>query len=202
MRPNPADTVVDLYQRHASLWAQSRRRDLFEAPWLDRFLSTLPDGPRAVLDLGCGTGQPMAGWLLAQGCQVTGVDAAPAMIRHARSSLPKARWITADMRALPPMGPFHGILAWHSLFHLTPDDQRALVATLGQLCMPGAALMFTSGPAQGEAMGRLGDQPLFHASLAPADYRAVLHQNGFDVIRHAKNDPACGGATIWLARKV
>jgi nucleoside-diphosphate-sugar epimerase len=42
--------------------------------------------------------------------------------------------------------------------------------------------MFTSGPAQGEAIGSCGDEPLYHASLNPAEYEQLLARNGFMVM--------------------
>jgi hypothetical protein len=38
---------------------------------------------------------------------------------------------------------------------------------------PRAALMFTSGPAQGEAIGQLEGEPLYHASLDPTEYKQL-----------------------------
>ncbi|MDQ0319303.1 hypothetical protein QO002_001441 [Pararhizobium capsulatum DSM 1112] len=61
--------------------------------------------------------------------------------------------------------------------------------------------MFTSGPSHGVAAGSFKGEPLHHASLAPEEYRALLADNGFSVVRHQIEDPDCGGATIWLARK-
>lgn len=105
------------------------------------------------------------------------------------------------MRDLPPLGRFHGLVAWHSFFHLTPQDQRPMFATFSRLSLPGAALLFTSGTTHGEAIGTFEGQPLYHGSLDSAEYCVLLRANGFEVVRHIENDPTCGGATIWLARK-
>ena len=67
---------------------------------------------------------------------------------------------------------------------------------------PNAALMFTSGPAHGEAVGTFEGEPLYHASLAADEYRCLLGRNGFDVVQHVVEDPACGGHTVWLAQAV
>jgi hypothetical protein len=64
---------------------------------------------------------------------------------------------------------------------------------------PRAALMFTSGPAHGEVIGAFEGEPLYHASLDPDEYRALLMAHGFRVVRHVADDPACNGHTIWLA---
>jgi hypothetical protein len=63
----------------------------------------------------------------------------------------------------------------------------------------GAPLMFTSGPEHGEAIGEWIGEPLYHGSLDPADYEALLADNGFTIVERRLRDPECGGATIWLA---
>lgn len=202
MPKSSADTVIDLYQRNATAWLALRGVDLVERDWLDRFLAAMPPDMRQVLDLGCGSGRPIAEYLIGHGCRITGVDGAPAMIDVARTTFPEHGWIAADMRKLPPLGRFHGLIAWHSLFHLKPEDQRPMFEAFRHHSHPGAALLFTSGTTQGEAIGTFAGRPLYHGSLDSDEYRRLLHSNGFDVIRHIEDDPECGGATIWLAKKV
>jgi hypothetical protein len=64
---------------------------------------------------------------------------------------------------------------------------------------PGAALMFTSGAEHGEATGALEGDPVYHASLAPEEYRELLANHGFRVISYVEEDPDCGEHTVWLA---
>ena len=59
-----ADQIVDLYERHAQVWAEARGGPLFEQAWLDRFLSLVPAGGE-ILDIGCGSGEPIAGYFAA-----------------------------------------------------------------------------------------------------------------------------------------
>lgn len=198
---DPAATVLDIYQHHVTAFVALRSTALFERPWLDALLAAMPPGGREVLDIGCGTGAPMAAYLIAKGCHVTGIDGAPAMIERARASFPGHVWISADMRELPELGAFHAVVAWHSFFHLTPEDQRPMFARFGRHCLPGGVLIFTSGTAHGEAIGSFEGRPLYHGSLDSAEYHDLLRANGFDVIRHVETDPDCGGATVWLARK-
>ena len=199
MAPLPREPVFRLYDRHVPLWRKLRRTDLIERAWLDRFLAALPPGP--VLDLGCGNGVPIAAWLIGQGRTLTGVDGAPGLIAEAQIAFPDQTWIIADMRNFETAERFAGILLWHSLFHLSPDDQRHLLARLADLALPGAALMFTSGSADGVSLGEFGGEELYHASLDLAEYRALLDRAGFDILDHVLSDQSCGGATVWLARK-
>jgi hypothetical protein len=61
--------------------------------------------------------------------------------------------------------------------------------------------MFTSGPREGTAIGEFHGEPLYHASLSPDEYHAVLAAQGFAVVRYTPDDPGCGGHTVWLAHK-
>jgi SAM-dependent methyltransferase len=196
-----AGRIPDLYERHAGAFDRLRGRSLFERGWLDRFIAHLP-AERTVLDLGCGTGEPIAQHLIGRGCTVTGVDSSASLIALCRARLPDQDWHVADMRDLALGQSFAGVIAWDSFFHLTADDQRNMFAVFAAHAGKGAVLMFTSGPAAGEAIGTFEGEPLYHASLDPAEYRELLGANGFEEIAHMADDPDCAGHTVWLARRV
>ena len=196
--PSDADTIVPLYDRHAPAFDRMRGRSLFEKSWLDAFAALLPAGGH-VLDIGCGMGEPIARYLIALGLNVTGIDSSPALIAMCERRHPQGTWAAADMRTLSLGRTFDGLIAWDSFFHLTPDDQRAMFPVFRDHAAPRAALMFTSGPAHGEVIGAFEGEPLYHASLDPAEYRVLLETHGFRVVRHVADDPACNGHTIWLA---
>ena len=127
-----------------------------------------------VLDLGCGSGEPIGRYLADRGCGLTGVDTAPEMIEFWKAALPEQSCHVADMRSLSIGRTFDGLLAWNSVFHLCPDDQRRMFPTFRAHAAPGAVLMFTSGTGYGTAFGDLEGEPLYHASLSAAEYRALL----------------------------
>lgn len=193
-------SVIDVYQRHGVAWAKMRDDTLLEMSWLDRFCALLPAGA-AVLDIGCGSGFPIARDLIRRGFDVTGIDATPTMLAQFQHNLPGVPAQLADMRHLALGRKFAGLLAWDSFFHLTPDDQRGTIPRFQIHAAPGAALMFTSGDAEGEAIGQLEGAPLYHGSLNPEEYRSLLATAGFTVIAHVASDPACGHRTIWLAQQ-
>jgi SAM-dependent methyltransferase len=195
-----ADHVVDLYRRHAGAWAAARGTQLTERAWIDRFAALL-DAGATVLDIGCGSGEPIAVSLVGRGHHVVGVDSSPEMIDLFRANLPAEVAEVADMRSLHLDRAFGGMIAWDSFFHLAPDDQRLMFPVFRDHALAGAALMFTSGPACGEAIGTLEGEPLYHASLGRDEYRLLLGENGFDVVGHIVEDPDCGGRTVWLARR-
>lgn len=197
------ERIIGLYDDTASAWDETRSRGLSppEIPHLDAFASAL--APEAsILDIGCGGAEPVAARLIARGFAVTGVDSSPNLIALARSRFPQMEWQVADMRCLALGRRFDALLAWHSFFHLVADDQRAMFPIFAAHAAPGALLMFTSGTEAGEAIGEWQGEPLYHASLAPDEYRALLAENGFELISYTEGEPPRVGPTVWLARQI
>jgi SAM-dependent methyltransferase len=194
-----AERIIGLYQRHATDWDRDRERSLFEKAWLDRFLALLPQ-TATILDIGCGSAEPIARYLIEKGCDVTGIDSSPALIGMCKERFPDQDWIVADMRKLSLDRRFDGILAWNSVFHLCPQDQRQMFPIFNRHAGTKAALMFTSGPGHGEAIGIYNGEPLYHGSLDGGEYRSLLDQNGFEVVAHVAEDPTCRDQTVWLAQ--
>ena len=192
------EAIVDLYERRAPTYDRDRSRALQERGWLDRALAHVRPGG-TVLDLGCGMGEPIARYLIDRGFRVVGVDTSPSMIALCRVRFPDSEWFVTDMRQLELGRRFDGILAWDSFFHLDMDDQRQMLPRFSAHAGPGAPLLFTSGPAEGEAIGSWCEEPLYHASLGPAEYKRLLASNGFTVRAYTPEDPACGMHTVWLA---
>lgn len=194
-----AQDVARVYDNIAAWFDEHRTRALIEQPYLDYMVQALK--PQAsILDLGCGTGEPILRFLAERRFEVTGVDASTAMIAIARTRFPGTRLLVGDMRTLALERKFDALIAWHSLFHLPHDDQRAMFAAFAQWLHSGGILMFTSGSAYGETWSENGGEALYHASLDADEYRRLLAQHGFAVLRHAQDDASCGGATVWIAQ--
>jgi SAM-dependent methyltransferase len=197
-----ADHIREIYERHAIEWDADRNRHANpwnDKVWHDRFIAALP-ASATVLDLGCGSGFPVARHLADSGFHITGVDTSKTLLSLCRERLPTHEWIVSDMRTLALGKRFSGILAWDSYFFLKPDDQRRMFDTFAAHAATSAVLMFNTGPAHGEAIGNYRGEPLYHASLDSTEYRALLNKIGFDVLAHVADDPDAGGRTAWLAR--
>ena len=171
-----------------------------EVPYLQA-VTRLARAPGRVLDVGCGSGEPIARYFVEQGYHVTGVDAVDEMLDIARTRLPGMTWLQQDMRRLDLGEQFDIVIAWDSFFHLNRDDQRAMFERFRRHTAPRGVLMFTSGVTEGEAVGgdMFGDL-LYHASLDTVEYAQILDRVGYDVVNHSVEDPHCGGRTIWIAQ--
>lgn len=198
-----SERIVELYERHAYAWDEQRGRPraLMEKSWLDRFTALVPAGG-AILDIGCGSGKPIAAYLIGQGFAVTGIDSSSTMIDMCSDRFPGHQWLVADMRTLALGTRFDGIVAWDSFFHLTPDEQPLMLPVFRAHAAPVAPLLFTSGPRHGDAIGSFEGEPLYHGSLDSGEYRALLQANGFDIVEYVVEDPACGGHTVWLVERI
>ena len=195
-----AKATQRVYDHFAAAFDQQRGKSLFEKAWLDRFLAFVPEGGH-ILDVGCGSGDPIAAYLMGKGFQVTGLDASPAMIDLARSKFPDSTWQVQDMRTLTGPDQWDGVIAWNSFFHLPRSDQRDVLPLLAARVKPGGPLMFTTGTGDGKALGQVAGQPVYHASLTTETYTDILATHGCVVRRVKLTDPDCQQHSVLLAQK-
>ena len=194
-----AAKTQEIYERNAARFDAERPKSLHERGWIERFLEAqTPDG--RVLDLGCGAGDPIASFIAGRGFRVTGIDAAPAMLAIARRKAPAGDWRLADMRTLDLPERFGGIIGWDSFFHLTQDEQRAVLPRLVRHLTEPGVLLLTVGPDRGEVDGRVGDDRVYHASLSPDEYRSILEAVGLRIVDFVAEDPTSDFRTVLLAR--
>jgi SAM-dependent methyltransferase len=196
-------SVIDSYDKAADWFDGARNKSLVERPLLDSVIERLPK-KATVLDLGCGTAEPIARYLIERGLALTGVDGAAAMLGYCRKRFPDQSWIQADLSSFETSERYDFVIAWDSLFHLSCNDQRRVLDRVGRWTRPGGFLIFNSGTQESEFWGPMKGYEsvaVFHASLDTAEYRQRLDDIGFRVLCHSVEDPQCGGRTFWIAQR-
>ena len=190
--------TTKVYEAQAQAWDQHRSRSLTEKLWLDRVIATLPAGG-TILDVGCGSGDPIARYLNKQGFTLTGVDAAPSMIHICQSRFPTMEWTVMDMRSLSLNQHFDGIIGWDSFFHLNPSEQRTTLQHFCHHLQPHGSLLLTVGHEAGEVLGQVEGHAVYHSSLSPSEYKAIVSKAGFSTVEHVAQDPNCGMRSLLFA---
>lgn len=106
--------------------------------------ANLPAGAQ-ILDVGCGSGVPIAEGLMADGFGVWGVDASPRLVAAFRARFPQAPVAceAAQDGALFDRS-FDGVIAVGLLFLLAAEDQRRVIARLAAALAPGGRLLFSA----------------------------------------------------------
>lgn len=189
-----------VYDRQAKHWHDQRLETLYEKKWLDRFENHLASHS-SVLDIGCGSGKPIAAYFLKKGYTLTGVDYAPNMLKIARATLPEGQWIEADITTYPFNSLYDGIYSWDGFFHLNRNEQKSLLPKLAQHLKSGGVLLLTVGHGNGEVLGTVGGETVYHASLAPDEYEQILRAHGFTEIQVRIDDQDALGRSILFAVK-
>jgi len=164
-----------------------------EREYLDVLLEGLR-APASVLDLGCGTGRPIADYILTLGHRVIGVDFAESLLELARVRYPEAMWIHADIESFIPPQPVDALVCWDVLFHIERSKHEELLASLASMLLPGGRLMLTFGGSDHPAFtDTMYGRTFFYDSHPPATLMAMLARAGFHpVISEFMNPPTSG----------
>ncbi|HEY8549521.1 MAG TPA: class I SAM-dependent methyltransferase [Vicinamibacterales bacterium] len=148
------------------------------------FARALGPGAR-VLDVGCGTGEPITTALLAAGCRVVVVDSSREMLIRFRRHLPHVPAVRAVVEACPFRDrSFDGVVAWGVLFHLDRAGQAGAIAHVSRLLKPGSPFLFTAGDEDGEVHGEMHGVPFRYVSFSIDGYRALLRDHGLSLVEH------------------
>ena len=81
-----------------------------------------------VLDVGCGTGKPVASAVVDSGRRLHGIDFSPKMIEMCREQVPRGIFELVDILDYQPEAPFDAIISIHALFHFSPPQIEVVIS--------------------------------------------------------------------------
>ncbi|MET0622022.1 MAG: class I SAM-dependent methyltransferase [Pyrinomonadaceae bacterium] len=170
--------------------------------YVEQMLEGLAPGAR-VLDLGCGTGEPVARHIAERGFRLVCVDESAKMLEIARRVVPGAEFVRADMRALNLEGTFAAAVAWDSLFHVERDSHREIFRKLWALLDAGGRLLLSAG-GTGHAgfTSEMYGRDFFYSAHEPAEAVRLLASEGFAIELCEEDDSSSRGHLAIVARRV
>ncbi|HEV2706781.1 MAG TPA: class I SAM-dependent methyltransferase [Pyrinomonadaceae bacterium] len=184
--------------------------------YVDKILDGLPPGAK-VLDLGCGTGEPIAKYVVRRGYSLTGVDQSEKMLEIAKTEVPQAEFIHSDMVEVEFNDRFAAAVAWDSVFHVERKYHAAIYRKLADALEIGGRLLLSVGGSDandGEGSAPVDDieaegftsemfgHTFFYSGYAPQVARRMLEAEGFEVEVWEVDDPTSRGHIAVIARRV
>ncbi|EZG10836.1 hypothetical protein H106_00409 [Trichophyton rubrum CBS 735.88] len=97
-----------------------------------------------VLDVGCGTGRPIAEALCAAELDVTGIDLSTEMVEMCKRRFPSAKFIKTDMTKFRPQQKFDAVFAVLSLFHVSHRESYSMLFKFADWLKEGGRLFITT----------------------------------------------------------
>ncbi|TCS37050.1 methyltransferase family protein [Paucimonas lemoignei] len=135
----------DSYNSIATQWDAARTAFFGrEREYLDTFLADLPE-TFLILDAGCGTGRPMAEYVISRGYKLEGIDQSSELLAVARKRFPTCAWSLAKLEDYPFTGQYGGIICWDALFHIERGYHESILQRMATSLVPGGRLMLTVG---------------------------------------------------------
>jgi 2-polyprenyl-3-methyl-5-hydroxy-6-metoxy-1,4-benzoquinol methylase len=197
----------DSYNAIASSWDAARASfQGRETVYVDTFLGGLGPASR-ILDLGCGTGRPIAEHILEHGYRITGVDQATQLLDLARARLPTGTWIESKIEDFTTSEQFDGVVCWDALFHVERSRHEGVFKRIANMLCNGGRLMLTVGGSDHPAFtDTMFGETFFYDSHPPEKVLSMLGELGFETsIAEFMNEPTGGrdkGRYAIVARKI
>ena len=168
------------YEAVADEFAVRRRALAIGLGTIQHWARQLPAGA-TVLDLGCGSGVPIARELSRLGFSVAGIDASPSLIAEFHRQIPGALWTCEAVEESTFFGrKFDAILAVGLVFLLPEDAQQAVIGKVGDALEADGSFLFTAPHQACEWVDVLTGQR--SVSLGARQYEAALLRAGLVVI--------------------
>jgi SAM-dependent methyltransferase len=180
--------------------------------YVERILEGLPPGAK-ILDLGCGTGNPIAKHLLQRGFRVTGVEQSKAMLEIAKKEVPGAELIHGDMIDAKFGGKFRAAVAWDSIFHVERKHHAVIYHKLANSLEVGGRLLLSVGGSDASDSSlndsdsegftsEMYGRTFFYSGYEPGVARKLIEAEGFEIELWEVDDPSSRGHIAVIARKL
>lgn len=135
----------------------------------------------AIVDVGCGSGVPIAQALIEDGFTLFGIDASPSLLTAFRDRFPNAPAACETAQNNPFFArTFDAAVSIGLLFLLGAEDQATVLQRVAHALRPGGRFLFTAPRERCEWQDVLTDRP--SRSLGAGEYQRLLEASGLCLI--------------------
>ena len=178
--------VRSSYNKISNFWNDFRRKTPINKCIID-FAKVLKPSSK-ILDIGCGTGYPIASYLSQQSFIVTGIDISEEMIKKAQNlNLPNATFLVEDILNFKSKEKYDAVIAFDSIWHIAHDNQKKIYPIISSLTAHGGLFLFTHGKTDSEIISTMWDEPFYHSALDLKTVHNLLIQNSFSILTSIEN---------------
>jgi len=125
------------YQKKRNIWKNWKE--------LNDLAKRLPKNSK-ILDVGCGSGIPVAKFLVGKKFDVIGIDLSENMVKMARKNVPNGKFYVMDMEKMKfPSESFDSIVAFYSIIHIPRKHHRRILNNFYRILKPSGFLLITAG---------------------------------------------------------
>ncbi|OLQ94577.1 methyltransferase [Vibrio ponticus] len=175
------------YDAIASQWLAVRTHlASIDQAMFERFVALLPSEAK-LLDLGCGSGEPISKLLSKYGFNITGVDRSHKLLKHAQSILPQHQWLQAELEEFKPSEHYHGVVIWDSMFHLPREQHLSLLKKAYHCLNSGGAAIISSGGSEKSIpafVDTMFEQPFYYDAFPIEELLQHCQNIGFEIVHY------------------
>lgn len=136
-----------------------------------------------ILDIGCGTGYPIAAYLSEKGHHITGIDISESMIEEAKKlHLENADFFVLDIVDYFPDKRYDAVIAFDSIWHVEEIRQKEMLERITCMLKDGGRLLITHGKKRGTITGEMFKRKFVYSALDGEKVRNILTENHMEII--------------------
>lgn len=167
-------------------WQKFRNSTKINKCIVDFLELIIPKGK--ILDVGCGTGYPIAQYMSGRGFYVTGIDISRKMIDKANKlQLKNATFIKKDISDYSTDILYDGVIAFDSIWHIAKDKQIDVYKRIASLMNYGAYFLFTHGNRNNETVGTMFSRKFYYGALNTDELKVILSKAGLKIVSLTEN---------------
>ncbi len=197
-------TLSDIYNEFAEDY-ENNRGAFNISEILNKFYTLVNTSKGALLDLGCGAGEPVAKYYIDKQWSAVGVDFSSRMLEMANKFVPKMETINGNILSVDfDDESFDAVVATYSLFHIKAKKHKALFEKIHHWLKPNGCFLFTyatksyTGKAVFEGYKTFMGRELFYSHKTPEELYTDLEKVGFE-IKAKEYHTIFGERFLWVS---